>query len=250
MRPKDPFDAITSEMRSPIALAEQESVRARFIRRTYGHLAGAVALFAAIEAIIFAVVPEENLLRTAGWMMSGWNWLLVLGAFMIVSTIAERMSYSSTGLGKQYAGLALYVVCEAIIFMPLLVAAAWLDAKNGGGEHFILKAAVITGIAFGGLTSVVMVTKADFSWLRNFLVVATFIAIGVIIAGALFGGFSIGLFGIGAFIALAIGWILYQTSEVLHKMHEDQYVAASLALFASLALLFWYVLQFVMASRD
>ncbi len=247
MQPDNRYDVMS--MRSPIAVAEQESVRARFIRRTYGHLALAVALFVAIEAIIFNVVPSATLERTAVWMLSGWNWLLVLGGFMVVSMVAERMAYSATGLGTQYLGLGLYVVCEAIIFIPILVAASLLDARAGGGDHLILKAALITLFSFGGLTSVVMVTKADFSWMRNLLLTATFVALGIIVAGVLF-GFSIGLFGIGVFIALSVGWILYQTSAVLHHVHEDQYVAASLALFASLAMLFWYVLQFIMASRD
>lgn len=243
----DPWNTYVAH--SPIALAEQESIRARFLRKTYGHLAGAVALFAAIEALIFAVMPEPSLARMTVWMMSGWHWLLVLGAFMVVSMIAESMAFSATNLAAQYAGLVLYVAAEAVIFVPLLYVAHVLD-QRAGGSHLILKAAVITLVAFGGLTSVVMVTKADFGWLRTALIVASFVAMGVVLAGIFFGGFSIGLFGIGAFIALAIGWILYSTSEVLHRAQEDQYVAAAIALFASLALLFWYVLQLVIALSD
>ena len=55
-----------------------------------------------------------------------------------------------------------------------------------------------------------------------------------------------------AMIVFACGWILYDTSNVLHHYRIGQHVAASLALFASVALLFWYVLRLVMAltSRD
>jgi FtsH-binding integral membrane protein len=39
---------------------------------------------------------------------------------------------------------------------------------------------------------------------------------------------------------------------VLHHYRTDQYVAASLALFASVAILFWYILRIVIAfsGRD
>jgi FtsH-binding integral membrane protein len=45
---------------------------------------------------------------------------------------------------------------------------------------------------------------------------------------------------------------MYDTSNVLHHYRTDQYVAASLALFASVAMLFFYVLRLVMAfsNRD
>jgi FtsH-binding integral membrane protein len=48
-------------------------------------------------------------------------------------------------------------------------------------------------------------------------------------------------------ILFAGGCVLYSTSNVLHTYNEDQHVAASLTLFASIALLFWYVVQFMMS---
>ena len=62
-------------------------------------------------------------------------------------------------------------------------------------------------------------------------------------------GFNLGNLFAGVMIALAAAYILYYTSNVLHHYRLDQYVAASLALFAAVALLFWYVLQLFM-SRD
>ncbi len=50
-------------------------------------------------------------------------------------------------------------------------------------------------------------------------------------------------------IGLAGAAILYDTSKVLRDYPEDRYVAASLQLFASVALMFWYVLRLFM-SRD
>jgi hypothetical protein len=63
-------------------------------------------------------------------------------------------------------------------------------------------------------------------------------------------GFELGTYFSVAMVALAGGAILYDTSNVLRRYPEDRYVAAALALFASVALMFWYVLRLFMAGRD
>jgi len=74
------------------------------------------------------------------------------------------------------------------------------------------------------------------------------VALGLIVAGAIF-GFNLGLWFSAGMVLLAAGAILYTTSNVLHHYGEDQYVGASLELFAAVAILFWYVLRIFM-SRD
>ena len=55
-----------------------------------------------------------------------------------------------------------------------------------------------------------------------------------------------------AMVVLASGYILYDTSNILHHYRTNQHVAAALALFASVALLFWYVIRILIAlsGRD
>jgi FtsH-binding integral membrane protein len=50
-------------------------------------------------------------------------------------------------------------------------------------------------------------------------------------------------------VAFAGTAILYQTSNVLHRFRTDQHVAAALVLFASVALLFWYILRIFSSRR-
>lgn len=50
-------------------------------------------------------------------------------------------------------------------------------------------------------------------------------------------------------IAFAGLVILYQTSVMIRRYRNDQYVAAALGLFAAIALMFWYILQFLISSR-
>jgi FtsH-binding integral membrane protein len=215
------------------------SARAEFIARTYNHLMGAIVGFVGVELLLFGSGVAEPIART----LLGGSWLLVLGAFMIVGWIASGVAARSESLGSQYAALAGYVVAEAVIFVPLLYLA---DSVAPG---VIQSAAVVTLLAFAGLTAIVFVTRKDFSFLRSLLMFGGVLAVVAIVGASLF-GFALGTWFSVAMVGFAGGAILYDTSNVLHHYPEDRYVAAALSLFASVALLFWYVLQLFMSSRD
>ena len=217
--------------------------RSAFIRRTYLHVAGAIAAFALLEVFIFQAGYAEGI---AGMMLgSQYSWLIVLGLFMGVSYIADKFAHSQTSEGAQYFGLGLFVVAEAVIFVPIL----WI--ADGFFAGAIETAGYVTALLVVGLTSTVFITKKDFSFMGSFLKVAFLVAFGVIICKIIF-GFSLGLVFSGAMALLAAGSVLYTTSNILHRYHPGQHVAAALALFSSIALLFWYILQIVMSlmGRD
>lgn len=223
-----------------IAAQADTETRAGFIVQTYLHLGGAILAFMAIEAVLLNLPGIENLV---GLMIGNQiSWLIVLGAFIGVSYLAETWARSATSLGKQYAGLSLYVVAEAVIFVPILYIA------NRFYEGAIPTAAVLTLVTFGGLTAVVFITRKNFSFLGPALGLAVMAAFGLIICAMLF-GFQLGMLFVVAMIVIACGYILYDTSNVLHEYRIGQHVAAALALFASVALLFWYILRLVMSSR-
>jgi len=120
-------------------------------------------------------------------------------------------------------------------------------ATRGG---VIESAAFVTLLAFGGLTAVVFLTQADFSFIGSFLKYAFVVALVLIVAASVF-GLSLGTFFSVGMVVLAGGAILYDTSNVLRRYPEDRYVGAALELFASVALMFWYVLRlFMAAERD
>ena len=171
------------------------------------------------------------------------TWWLALIAFIAVSWIADKWAQTGTSPGVQYAGLALYTLAEAVIFVPLLFFA------SQRGENLIPTAGILTMFIFGGLTVIVLTTRQDFSFLRNILWLGTLAALGLIVASAL-AGFSLGIIFIVAMIVLMSGYILYDTSQILHHYRTDQHVAAALALFASVAMLFWYVVQLLMRLND
>ena len=231
----------------PIPVAQaSEDVRSRFIVRTYNHLCGAIALFTVIEIVLFKTGLAEKIASA----LLGVNWLFVLGGFMIVGWFSSRAAATSKSLGSQYLALLAFVAAEAIIFAPLLWYANEVSKGQFGadGGNIIASAAGTTILGCAGLTLVAFITRKDFSFLRSFLMWGGIVALLLIVASVLF-GFAMGTWFSVAMIGFAGAAVLYDTSNVMHHYEEDRYVAASLQLFSSIALMFWYVLQLFMSRR-
>jgi hypothetical protein len=219
------------------------SERAAFIRRTYAHLAVALLGFIAVE---YYLVHSSFAASLVSSMLGGMSWLIVLGLFMGVSYLANKLAASQTSQQMQYLGLGLFVVAEAIVFLPLLYI-----ATSYAGEGLIATAGLMTLLLVGGITATVFITKKDFSFMGSVLSMGGFVALGFILCSMIF-GFSLGLVFSSVMVLFAGGSVLYSTSNILHRYNTDQHVAASLSLFASVALLFFYILQVLMSlsSRD
>ena len=218
--------------------------RAAFIRSTYLHLGFAILAFIGLEWVLLQQEGAKPLIQM---MTGGMGWLIVLGAFIGVSWLANTMAMSATSKAAQYAGLSLFVVAEAVIFLPLLYYVANFTNPE---DKLFLKAGLTTGCIFGGLTFAAFATGKDFSFLRGFLMVGGFVAMGIIVVSIIF-GFNLGTLFAGAMAIFASVSILYSTSNVIHHYRTDQAVAASLSLFAGVALLFWYILRIFLAfGRD
>jgi len=73
-------------------------------------------------------------------------------------------------------------------------------------------------------------------------------SIGLIVASWAL-GFNLGTWFSVGMIAFAGVAVLYDTSNIMHHYPQDKYVAASMALFASIAMMFFYILRLFM-NRD
>jgi uncharacterized protein len=215
-----------------------ENSRGRFVARAYNHLFGAILAFILLEVALFKSGIAEGIAA----VLLGGPWLLVLGGFVVVSWIARYVAGRSASLPAQYAALAGYVVAEAIIFVPLL----YVADKFAPGA--IGSAALVTFLGFVGLSLVAFFTRKDFSFLRGILCWGGIVALVLIVAGVIF-GFQLGTYFSVAMVGLAGAAILYDTSNILYHYPENRYVAAALELFASVALMFWYVLRLFMSRR-
>jgi FtsH-binding integral membrane protein len=214
--------------------------QAEFFKKTYTHVALAILAFIVVESIFLKIIPV-NLIAA---MLGGKVWLLVLGIFWLGSTFSDKLAFHPSK-EKQYLGLGLYVILEALLFLPLLGYAVQYDAEG----KLIQQAAMITLFMFSGLTAVVLFTKTDFSFLRTIVLVGGFVALGAIVGGIIF-GFNLGLWFSVGMVVLASASILYQTHQIKEQYATTQYVGAALQLFSSIMLLFWYVLRILMSERD
>lgn len=214
--------------------------KASFYKKTYLHVAFAILAFIGVETVLLNIVPEQLILAM---FAQRYLWLLIIGVFWLASFLATKWSLSQSK-STQYLGLGFYVLLEAVIFLPLI----YIAVKYAGGS-VIFQAATLTVAMFAGISAVAFTSKRDFSFLRNIITIGGFIAIGLIVAGMIF-GFNLGLWFSVGMVILASATILYQTSKLKDAYVTDQYVGASLQLFASIMLLFWYILSILMSRRS
>jgi FtsH-binding integral membrane protein len=225
---------------SEIVSQATQADRADFYKRTYLHVALAILAFMVVESFLLQLVPGEIISMMFG---GKFVWLFIIGLFWLGSFIANKFAFSLSR-SAQYFGLGLYVMLEAIIFLPVL----YIAASYTGGD-VIMQAGIITLSMFGGLTALVFMSGYDFSFMRTGIIIGGFISLGLIVGGAIF-GFNLGLWFSVGMVVLASASILYQTSQIKDTYTTDQYVGAALQIFASVMLLFWYILRILMSRRD
>lgn len=220
----------------PVSEASVED-RSNFIWKCYAHVVGAILAFAAIEAYFFhsgiAAAIAQPMLE---------SWWMVMGAFILGGWGASHIAHRVQSVQAQYAALAFFIVLEAVIFAPMLFIA---EAMR---EGIIESAAGVTVLGCVGLIATAMITRKDFSFLRGIMVWGFMLAMGGIVASWIF-GFQLGTWFSVAMIGFAGAAILYDTSNIMHHYPQDKHVAASLQLFASVGLMFWYILRLFM-GRD
>ncbi len=140
------------------------SARAAFIRATYGHLAGAVAVFLGILAFVFTYwIPDQQaaleFFRT--YFSNRFSMILLVVGFIAIGYLARYWAHSSTSRAWQYAGLGLYTIAEAVIFIPIMCIAIHFMPPD---SKVLPQAGIMTLSLFGGLTAAVFITQKDFSF--------------------------------------------------------------------------------------
>lgn len=221
---------------APVAEASAED-RSSFIWKCYAHVVAAILVFAGIEGYLIQTGIAANIA-----VISANNPLLLFGAFVLVGWGGTHLAYKLKSIQTQYAVFAVFIFVYAVVFSPLLLMAATY------APGMIDTAAGITVLASIGLIATVMITRKDFSFLRGILVWVGMLAL-VGIVGSIMFGFHLGTWFSVAMIGFAGAAVLYDTSNIMHHYPQDRYVAASMSLFASIAMMFLYILRLLM-SRD
>ncbi len=226
----------------PVIQADSNS-RIQFLVKTYLHLIGAVVAFICIESVVISMF-KESLISIMQSNPRGMSIVLIILCFA-GPFLGNMIINSSKSIVGHYVALAFYVLMYVCLFIPILTYALVFAP---GGAAIVGQAAGVTVVLFAFLTVTVFVTGKDFSFLRAFLVFASLAAIGLIVASLIF-GFQLGLIFTYFMIALACCYILYDTSNVMLHYPVQGYVIASVELFASVMMLFFYILRLFL-SRD
>jgi uncharacterized protein len=227
----------------PVATLD-DVARGEFVTRVYQHVLAALVAFVAFEALLINLGAAEAFYEVIARNPNGW--FLVLGGFMLGSWLATSAAHDILNPSRQYLGLFGMAAVQALIFSPVLY--YFFEVANDGTTT-VMAAALITAAGFAGLTAIAFVTRADLSYLRPLLLWGGVCSL-LLIGAALLFGLELGIWFSVAMIALAGAAILYQTQTIIRRYPEEAYVGASVQLFSSVMLLFWYVLRLVGALRS
>jgi FtsH-binding integral membrane protein len=232
---------------NPFIVADAPAAdRAAFFRRTYGLVAAAFGAFAVTLFALFVSGIAETFMRSIAGVGT-WGMLGVMVLFWLGTTAAQSLAFNRASRTAQYAGLGIYVLLQALIFVPLIYYTAIVTKGNPG--EILIPACLATGALVVALTAVVFMTNMDFSFLRVAIVIGSICALGVIVV-SLFAGWSLGAWFSIAMIVLMATVILYQTNEVKNTMETDQHVAAAFVLFSSFVTLLFYVIRLFAGRRE
>ena len=232
---------------NPFIVADAPAAdRAAFFRRTYGLVAASFAAFVlALYGFYVSGIADTFMRAIAG--IGSWGILGVMVLFWLGTTAAQSLAFNRASRTAQYAGLGIYVLLQALIFVPLIYYTAIVTKGNPG--EILIPACWATGALVVALTAVVFMTNLDFSFLKVAIVIGSICALGIVIV-SLFAGWTLGTWFSIAMIILMATVILYQTNEIKNTMETDQHVAAAFVLFSSFVTLLFYVIRLFAGRRE
>ncbi len=207
----------------PRVMGEEAS---RVLKNTYMLLA--IALAVATGASWFAMQAH----------MSLFNPWLVIGVYFGLMFATMKLRNSGWGI------------------VTLLATTAWLGLTTGpiielyaqmpGGMETVSMALGGTTTIFFVMSGIALITKKDFSFMTQFLMVGILVAFLAGIGSALFNMPALGLATSAMFVFLSSMVILWETSRIVHG-GETNYVMATLTLFVHLYNLFLSLLNLLSA---
>ena len=110
------------------------------------------------------------------------------------------------------------------------------------GAELVSASLASTGFIFIALSGYVLVTKKDFSFMGGFLFVAMLVGIIASLGGIVFNIPMLYVASSAAFVLIASGMILFDTSRILNG-GETNYIMATIQLYMDLYILFINLLQ-------
>lgn len=216
------------------------AVRAAFLRKVYMTLTAgvAVSMATAIYMTMGALQSQGHLL----WkIVQGRNYLFLFLAYLALAFGAGAVARTR---GINVIVYAVFTAFTGFFISPLLLFAV---GKTGSFD-VVWQALGLTTFAFAGLTGYVLLTKKDFSFIRGFIWTGLFILLGFMVVGFFVQSWAFHMGITAAGILVFVGFILYDTSEIMHRYGPQDWVAGALSLFIDFINMFIRVLS-LLANR-
>lgn len=222
--------------KSYVSFGDEYKVKTNFIRRIYTLLCMQLAITCAMCYVFYTVDSVKNyVLQSSGLL---WTSIIMTFVFLIVGSPPCYGRHHPMNL----IALLGFTLCESYV-----VGYTCLFYNSA----LVLMACGITLSTFAGLTAYVMYTKKDF----NFLGAGLYSCLWIIIIGSIISAFlpKMPIFNLAMAILgcmTAVGYILYDTSEIINRMEIDEYVFACMSLYIDIIMLFVNLLQAMSGGRN
>lgn len=238
MEDRNPY----AELTAPPAAFAAASERAQFLKKVYGILFLGMLGFAGTLWATAHVPFANDLAMQVGSLIYGhrWGWAIYMGTFFAGSWLVNRLAETRP------INVIAYVAW--VLLLGFLIAPLVLMVSRTNGPEIVTQASLLTALVFGGMTAIVFYTSKDFSFLRSGLLLVGWVLLGVGVVGAI-SGFSIGLWFSAAVVVLMAGYILYDTSTILHRLPTTMAMSGAILLFTDVVLLFKHLLV-LLSRRD
>ncbi|MGK0298763.1 MAG: modulator of FtsH protease [Gammaproteobacteria bacterium] len=160
---------------------------------------------------------------------------MTLGGYFGLLFITTKLRNSAWGLVSIF-GLTGFM---GLTLGPMI--SAYLQAFSNGAE-LVMLAMGGTGTIFLALSGYALTTRKDFSFMGGFIMVGVLVAFLAGIGAIIFSIPALSLAVSAMFILLMSGFILYQTSSMVHG-HETNYIMATIGLYITIYNLFTSLLH-------
>lgn len=219
----------------PVSQSSVET-RMNFIRKTYVlFMAGIVAAIVAGTITVSSRPLFEAALAILRMPLLGF--ILLIGSVWIASALSRTE-------GLNYVALFGFTAFCGFWITPLLV--MYEQIQPG----IVSQAAVLTLLTFGALTTYAFVTKKDFSFLGGMLFVGLITLIGGLLLNAfLFKSASMSYWMSWGILLVFSGYVLFDTSQIIHRYDEKSYCSAAIALFLDFFNMFLAILNILSGGR-
>lgn len=202
----------------------------KLIRNTY-LLLSMTLLFSALTATLSVMMR-----------MPPMTYLVSVGlSFLLMWLVLPRTANSANGIGVVFAITGLL----GFALGPLLS----MYLKLPHGPQLVATALGGTGAIFLGLSAYALTTRRDFNFMGGFLFVGMLVVVGASLLNIFLAIPAVSLAVSAAVVMLMSGFILFDTSRMVHG-GVDNYILATVSLYMNIFNLFISLLQLLGIMRD